>query len=115
MSKENSYDELLKDPRWLLKRQEILERDNFTCTNCKHKYDSYDIHHLSYEYGKKPWEYPNKNLVTLCENCHKLQHMHLDHNYDFIENRKKRKNDDPVHISSVLKSILPDLEKLVIK
>ena len=33
------------------------------------------VHHKYYIKGKKPWEYDNKVLLTLCKSCHKLEHM----------------------------------------
>ena len=47
-----------------------------------------NIHHNYYIHGRKPWEYPNDALVTLCEICHKKRHekgaiylLDLNHNY----------------------------------
>lgn len=37
-------------------------------------YRGLNIHHNYYVRGKKPWEYPNDALVTLCEDCHKKRH-----------------------------------------
>lgn len=65
-----SYAELLKDPRWQKKRLEIMQRDNFTCQHCFATDKSLQVHHLVYEKGKKPWEYENDELITLCEDCH---------------------------------------------
>jgi len=31
------------------------------------------VHHLYYEYGKEPWEYPLEAFVTLCETCHLIE------------------------------------------
>lgn len=33
-----------------------------------------NIHHKYYIRGKKPWQYDNSALVTLCEDCHKKRH-----------------------------------------
>lgn len=33
-----------------------------------------NIHHKFYTRGRKPWEYPNDALITLCEDCHKKRH-----------------------------------------
>ena len=33
-----------------------------------------NIHHTYYIEGKKPWEYENEALETLCEDCHKKRH-----------------------------------------
>ena len=73
MSK-TTYSELLKHPNWQKKRLEILARDNFTCRRCHpslvDKDATLNVHHCYYEYGKKPWEYPDSSLLTLCEVCH---------------------------------------------
>lgn len=70
MNKKETYKELLKDPRWIKRRNEILTRDKNTCQFCG-KSDRYlHIHHKVYEKGKKPWEYEDKDLITLCDRCH---------------------------------------------
>lgn len=69
---EKSYLELLKDPRWQKKRLEIMKRDEFRCRLCLDTKTSLQVHHKHYVYGKEPWEYPNEDLVTLCEECHLL-------------------------------------------
>jgi hypothetical protein len=58
------------DPRWQRKRLEILQRDNFTCTACDAQTKTLHVHHLYYCTGRKPWEYPNFALRSLCETCH---------------------------------------------
>lgn len=68
-----TYREKLKDARWLRKRNEILERDNYTCKgyNCPSpKKTLLEVHHLDYLPGIEPWEYPNDMLITLCGHCH---------------------------------------------
>uniref|UniRef100_A0A6H2A2N3 Putative HNH endonuclease n=1 Tax=viral metagenome TaxID=1070528 RepID=A0A6H2A2N3_9ZZZZ len=68
----STYSEKLKDPKWQKKRLEIFQRDNWQCKNCGSKEKTLNVHHCWYYYGKKdPWEYDDKSLVTLCENCHK--------------------------------------------
>ncbi len=32
------------------------------------------VHHFYYIKGKKVWEYPDKHLITLCDDCHKFYH-----------------------------------------
>lgn len=68
-----TYSEQFKDPRWQKKRPKILERDNFTCQECGSKKHTLHIHHKYYENNKKVWEYLDTALITLCENCHKLE------------------------------------------
>jgi len=68
-----SYSNKLKDPRWQKKRLKILERDNFTCRNCKRDDITLSVHHKRYIKGNDPWEYPDKYLITLCQPCHDIE------------------------------------------
>ena len=77
-SKQNHrYEELLNDPRWIAKRQEILARDNNECIWC-HSTKNLQVHHKYYKWKNgdfiAPWDYPDNALMTLCENCHKKAH-----------------------------------------
>lgn len=68
-----NYREQLADSRWLQKKTSILIRDSYTCQKCGAK--SYlNVHHISYEKGKLAWEYPDGNLITLCQDCHENEH-----------------------------------------
>jgi hypothetical protein len=74
MKKEKqNYVAMLKDPRWQKKRLEIMQRDNFTCQHCGCTDKSLQVHHLWYSSLKKPWEYNDESLITLCEHCHELE------------------------------------------
>jgi hypothetical protein len=66
------YFDLLKDPRWQRKRLEIMKRDNFACVMCNDKKHTLNVHHDYYIIDKAPWEYDDKDLRTLCEDCHYL-------------------------------------------
>jgi len=68
-----TYAEKLRDPRWQKKRLQILERDEWTCQDCKDTESTLHVHHFYYERGKNPWEYPDKHLITLCKPCHEWQ------------------------------------------
>ena len=70
----SKYTEKFKDPRWQKRRLLILERDEWTCQYCGEKEETLNVHHLWYEKGKDPWEYPDECLITLCEGCHELDH-----------------------------------------
>jgi len=72
-----SYKDQLKDPRWQKKRLEIFERDKFTCQICLDTEETLQVHHKSYDNGKKAWEYGNDRLITLCETCHKALTAHI--------------------------------------
>ena len=67
------YKDKLKDSRWLAKRQAILARDSFRCAICGSN-NGLNVHHSAYIYGREPWEYDNKYLVTLCHKCHAKLH-----------------------------------------
>ena len=69
----SNYSELLQDPRWQKKRVDILQRDNFTCQHCGSTEKSLQVHHLRYQKWKKPWEYDNSELLTLCHRCHEAE------------------------------------------
>lgn len=64
------YREYFKDPRWQKKRLEILNRDEFMCQRCYGTETELHIHHRLYKQNKKPWEYDNDLLLTLCKDCH---------------------------------------------
>lgn len=70
----STYTELLRKPQWQKKRLEVLDRDGWACTCCQSETENLQVHHVIYEKGKKPWEYADHNLITLCESCHKAQH-----------------------------------------
>jgi hypothetical protein len=65
-----SYSSKLKDPRWQKKRLKILERDNFTCQDCRSADSELHVHHLVYMARRDPWDYGDDLLRTLCESCH---------------------------------------------
>ncbi len=68
------YTDQLKDERWLKKRQEAIERDNYTCQLCFKEVKKFNVHHKKYIDGKKAWEYDVKDLISLCPKCHKDYH-----------------------------------------
>lgn len=74
MSRSGRYRKLLKDDRWNQRRIEIMRRDGFRCCRCGAK-SKLNVHHRWYIYGRQPWQYPDRCLVTLCEKCH--HHVHL--------------------------------------
>lgn len=69
-----TYSELLQDPRWQRKRLQIMDRDGWKCRQCNEDRLSLHVHHIQYEKGRLPWEYPDSNLITLCFKCHDEKH-----------------------------------------
>lgn len=72
MNKE--YAELLLRPEWKERRLQILKRDNYTCQRCGVRGKKMNVHHLRYDKSVMPWEYDDKDLITLCEECHEIVH-----------------------------------------
>lgn len=70
------YKDQLKTSAWLRKKYEVMYRDNFVCSKClADNFESQlEVHHISYFKNKKAWEYPDYLLVTLCRDCHQLEH-----------------------------------------
>lgn len=65
-----SYRDDLRDPRWQRRRLEILQRDEFSCRFCGDDRNELHVHHKRYVAGRKPWEYSDDDLMTLCAECH---------------------------------------------
>lgn len=74
MSRSARYRRQLRDRRWYQRRMEIMRRDDFRCRRCGAT-GRLNVHHRWYVYGRQPWQYPDRCLVTLCEKCHR--HVHL--------------------------------------
>lgn len=65
-----TYSEKLKDPRWQLKRTQVLVRDNFTCRCCGDNDTRYEMHVHHQQYNGEPWDANVDFLITLCPDCH---------------------------------------------
>jgi hypothetical protein len=70
----SKWSSAFRDPRWQKKRLKFMERDGWACCSCGAQDRVLNVHHISYEAGKAPWEYPEETLVTWCEECHKKRH-----------------------------------------
>lgn len=69
-----TYSEKLKDPRWQKLRLRVFERDKWTCRDCGANDRPLHAHHAYYEKGKDPWDYPDYDILCLCEQCHDEKH-----------------------------------------
>lgn len=77
-----SYNEQIKSPHWQKRRLQILQRDNFTCQICSSTEKTLHVHHLCYRKDAKIWDYPDNTLITLCEDCHRMEHeMQSENDY----------------------------------
>lgn len=83
MTKKTYADKLL-DPRWQKKKNLTLERDNYTCQYCKLEHKTLNVHHFCYLVGGDPCEVPDDALITLCDDCHFIEHCD-----DFTELEKE--------------------------
>lgn len=76
----------LQDKRWLKGREEIFAVKGKVCSRCGATVNLH-VHHLRYLYGKMAWEYKDKDLVVLCDHCHKAAHcIDLDEEFNAITN-----------------------------
>jgi 5-methylcytosine-specific restriction endonuclease McrA len=99
-----SYSEKLKNPRWQKRRLDILTRDNFKCASCGESEKILHVHHKTYTYGNDPWDYPDSNLITLCERCHESE--------EFYKNEIKGAIHDILQMGGTNKIILDCLQEL---
>jgi len=72
----SKWSSAFRDSRWQKKRLEIMERDKWYCQSCGKGGEgvTLNVHHVYYESGKAPWEYPSECLITYCEDCHTKRH-----------------------------------------
>ena len=70
------YRYLLLDDRWQIKSYEIKQRDDYECQICG-SFEQLNVHHVTYIKDKLPWDYPYNYLITLCKNCHVIEHKIL--------------------------------------
>jgi hypothetical protein len=68
-TKQTSYSEKLRDPRWQKKRLCVMQRDGFACRDCGDEKSTLQVHHCHYEKGG-PWMTNERFLLTLCADCH---------------------------------------------
>lgn len=68
-----TYEEQLRDPRWLDKRKAVIARDGHKCRRCERTNDL-QVHHIRYHDGMMAWEYTHYDLITLCSRCHLTEH-----------------------------------------
>lgn len=70
-SKPFNYQVYLKSKTWDSKRRQVLKRDEYKCQlNYSHTGPMH-VHHKTYErIGRERLS----DLITLCENCHRLIH-----------------------------------------
>jgi hypothetical protein len=73
-----TYWQQLKHPKWQRRRLEILQRDDFMCAACLATEKTLHVHHKRYVKGRMLWEYPDDELVALCDDCHAVEHERIN-------------------------------------
>jgi len=71
-----AYSDLLKDRRWQRKRLEAMAAAKWLCQRCPSNDNAIQlhVHHVAYVPGRAPWEYELRELLVVCEPCHKELH-----------------------------------------
>ena len=65
------YSRLLKRREWLERRNAILALSPH-CQKCGRTGCSRAVHHLYYDYGRLPWDYPDEAFMIVCNGrCHR--------------------------------------------
>ncbi len=72
MAATKTYYEKLRDPRWQKKRLAVLDAAGWRCEECGAEGRELHVHHGYYGKGLDPWDYSDKTLHTLCDNCHEI-------------------------------------------
>jgi len=65
-----TYAEKLQHPNWQRRRLDIMEKAGFACEECDDNKSPLHVHHVTYEKGWMPWDYPDGDLLCLCNECH---------------------------------------------
>lgn len=68
-----SYNEQLETKEWKDYRNVVFANRGRICEMCGAK-TNLQVHHIKYVFGRKAWEYPIKDVMVLCRNCHKKIH-----------------------------------------
>lgn len=64
MSKQ--YSDYLSSPQWLVRREAVLQRDEYICQACCER-TATEVHHLTYDHlGNEPMF----DLASVCHDCH---------------------------------------------
>lgn len=79
---DKEFAESYNTAEWQKKKNRILERDNYTCQICGNTTGVMQVHHITYEHcNGKAYNALNKELITLCKECH--SHDDGDHIHFF--------------------------------
>jgi 5-methylcytosine-specific restriction endonuclease McrA len=74
-----TYEEKLKDQRWIDLRDKALDcfrNHGANCVACGNP-DDIQVHHIKYVWGREPWDYSVDELTPLCKHCHSIYHKNM--------------------------------------
>ena len=88
LTPQEKYKKYIKTDEWKLIRENVLQRDNYTCQCCNRNQDEIDeynnkkgkklislvVHHKTYKNLFNEVETNYKDLITLCSVCHRAIH-----------------------------------------
>lgn len=74
----NTYQQKLTSGQWSSFSSSIRRKRKNACESCRRTNVITQVHHIVYEPGKQPWESDEKDVVLLCESCHKQLHDELN-------------------------------------
>ena len=76
MNKQNWHDPRYDDPRWLNFSSQLKQKRGWKCEKCGYVGGNLRAHHLAYSANKSrdPWDYHERHLIVICENCHNKAH-----------------------------------------
>lgn len=80
-----NYLDDFKTPQWQKRRLEILSRSDFKCEICGCESRQLHVHHKYYDQDKRAWEYDDKSLIALCDECHRDEHEYISGLYDMVK------------------------------
>lgn len=79
-----TYQEKLKDSRWLRMRESLLLERGENCQSCGTSKVTLTVHHGYYRFQTDPWDYENSSLWVLCWPCHERAQLTLTEIHQMI-------------------------------
>ena len=78
----------LETQEWKQQRNRVLNRDNHTCQICGKSDGAMNVHHICYIHPLS--EMNDRDLVTLCHDCHEKVHVIQERMNGYAEEEMKR-------------------------
>lgn len=63
------------NPKWLDFASNLKKKRGWKCERCGYIGGNLRVHHLAYsDRNRDPWDYHERHLVVICEDCHNKEH-----------------------------------------